>query len=148
VENKLETKVEEKFEQAERSYQRAVMEHEEELAFAQSIPESLQEIDWWILHRNHADNADWYMETNIVDNEKGAELRRQLGLLGAVNFREVYKGHSEAWKCHCYLRIGEETVLVCIDGGATPPACRIEATTEMQEIITYKAICENTGEEI
>ena len=44
--------------------------------------------------------------------------------------------------------MGDILLVIKVDGGSMPPNCRIEETKELKEIITYKAICPETGEEL
>ena len=44
--------------------------------------------------------------------------------------------------------VGNIELSVKVDGGSQPVNCTVEAITEMKEVTTYKATCEETGEDV
>jgi len=110
------------------------------------LPDFITSIDWYVFRKQYKN--EWYLETFIVGEETGDELVKLLKLWGVFRMKPHYKAFNNTWCFECSAMIGDIELTIKIDGGSKPPNCTIEETKEMKEVITYKAICPETGEEL
>jgi len=109
------------------------------------LTEYLLEIDWYKFEKQ--EENEWYLETYGLGEKEADKLILQLKLEGIYGLKSTFR-RTNTWYYTGSLRIGDDVFTIMVDGGSTPPACRIEETNEFKEVITYKAICEETGEEV
>ena len=109
------------------------------------LPEYLLEVDWYQLKRR--EENEYYMETYCLMEKEADKLIHQLKLDGIYGLKSTFR-RNNSWSYTGSFRVGDDVFTIMIDGGSKPPACRIEETKEFKEVITYKAICEETGEEV
>ena len=111
------------------------------------LPEELLNTEWWSFFKQ--EDKKWYMETmGIRDPDEADKLIKVLRLMGVYGIKSSHDKFSNTWFYKGTFQVGEDTITIKVDGGSQPPACRIEKIVEMKKVTTYKAICEDTEEEL
>ena len=131
---------------AHKAHKEAIQRRIEGTGLVNQLPDFITSIGWWAFQKREDDK--WYLETNLIDDDKGDELVRQLKLWGVFGMKSHYQSFNNKWYFDCSVMIGNIELTIKVDGGSMPPNCRIEEIKEMKEVITYKAICPETGEEL
>ena len=143
---KLEEKAKADLEGAKRYLERA----KENLVIASELssllPHEILNIDWYIIRKNDTDK--YYLETGILDNKIADKYIKILKLVGVQQITSRFKSYQNKWYYKGIMAVNGKEVEIMIDGGSKPPACRIEEQKEWKEVITYKAICKETEEEV
>lgn len=143
--NALLEKVECDYKNAQEELKRTVLVCRQAKKLIPLIPEVILRQPYYIFRQTEP--GKWYLETLCLDEEKANALVKQLKLAGVYGFRSKFAG-SKRWHYTGSFMAGNDEIVVMVDGGSKPPLCRIEETKEWKEIITYKAICEETEEEV
>lgn len=112
---------------------------------ATQLPDFLTSINWYTF-RQDGENQ-FYLETWVLEEDEGDILRNGLKHFGAYGMTPKFNSTNH-WCYSCTIMVGENEVKIVVDGGSKPPECRIEEFRETREVITYKAICPETGEEL
>jgi len=110
------------------------------------LPSILLEQEWYTFYQEETNK--WYMETWRMDASDADEVVKQLKIAGVCNIKARFRHFDQSWEYTGSFMAGNDEIVVKIDGGNKPLNCRIEETREVKEVITYKAICEETEEEI
>jgi len=110
------------------------------------LPGLLLEQRWYTFHQLGVNK--WYMETWDINASDADKIIEQLKIAGVHSIKARFKPWSQSWEYAGYFMAGNDEITIKIDGGNKPPNCRIEETREVKEVITYKAICNETEEEI
>lgn len=110
------------------------------------LPKSVLNQNWYVFRRDG--NHQWYMETWGMKPGEADALVTQLKILGVCSIKSHFNQYNQSWCYEGSFLSGEDTMTVRVDGGSKPSACRVEEIKEVKEVITYKAICEETGEEV
>ena len=105
----------------------------------------LLEVNWYRFEKQ--EKNEWYLETYGLEEEEADKLIHQLKIDGIYGLKSTFR-RSNSWYYKGSFRVGDDVFTIMIDGGSKPPACRIEETKEFKAVITYKAVCEETGEEV
>lgn len=139
-------------EKVEKDCRRARKELKEVLLIRQQVreiiplmPEAILNQQWYVFRQTEANK--WYMETWCLEEEEADTFIKQLKLAGVYGFHSKFKD-SNRWHYTGSFAIDGHEFTVKVDGGSQPPHCRIVETREMKEVVTYKAICEETEEEV
>lgn len=109
------------------------------------MPKVLLDQSWYIFRCTEP--GKWYMETMCMGEESADEFIRQLRLAGVYGFTSKFVS-SNRWYYVGSFAAGGDIVTIRVDGGSKPPACRVEKCVEMREVVTYKAFCGDTEEEV
>jgi len=144
--NTLIRKMDKAVAEAYKTHKEAIATRKEGTAIAEQLPGFITSIDWYSLRK--LNEKKWYLETWCLDAKIGDDLIRQLKIWGAVGMKSKYHPLTNAWEFKCSAMVEDIELTIKIDGGSKPPNCRIEESKEMKEVITYKAICEETGDEV
>ena len=144
--NKLEVMLNEKVERYVRYLEEALIKRKESKEIINLLPKELWKWDWYCLEKR-AENK-WYLETIVLEREKADNLILELKLMGICGLKSQYKHFNNSWAYSGSMMLGDIEVEIKVDGGSLPPRCRIEEVSELKSVISYKAICEETGEEV
>ena len=109
------------------------------------MPDSLPDMNLYLFKK--LEDKMWYLETWDLSDEVADELIEQLKVMGIYGIHSKFKGGT-SWEYKGSFMAGDIEIVIKVDGGSKPPNCRIEETREWKEIITTKAICEETEEEL
>ena len=147
-----ETKINTLLEKVEQDYRRALDVYKEARRFRIKSKEIISQLpDFITEHRWYSfkeDGDGFYLETYVLDEPEADDIIKKLKLSGIFGLKPTFKTSSGGWYYKGSLMIGEFEVTIMVDGGSSPPNCRIEETKETREVTTYKAICPETGEEL
>ena len=111
------------------------------------LPQSVLDTEWWCFR--HEGDHKWYMETRtIAEPNEADKLVRELKLAGVYAIKSHHNQYSDRWVYEGKFLMGDDIVTIRVDGGSKPPTCHVEKVVEVKEVITYKAICEETGDEL
>jgi len=130
---------------AREALQKALSNYEQAKEFCNLLPEVITGHDWYFFRQDEP--GKWYMETWCLDEEKADTFIKELKIVGVYGFHSKFI-NSNCWHYTGSFVIGDNEFTVKVDGGSKPPLCRIEETKEWKEVISYKAICDETGEEV
>lgn len=143
---KLEQKLDKVYAESLKRHKLIVAARKEAKPIIEQMPDKLANRDWWQFKK--LDEDKWHLETFGLSEQEADELIKELKIVGVYGIKSTYKRYSNAWAYKGSITLGGIEVEIEVDGGSTPPNCRIEETREMKEVITYKAICEETEEEL
>ncbi len=129
-----------------KEYREILARRKEALPIIKQMPSELANMDWWLFRKLEDDK--WYLDSWYVSVEKGDAMIKQLKLIGIHGLKSTYRTSINRWEYKGSLKVGDTIVDIRIDGGSKPPNCRIEETKEWKEVTTYKAICDETEEEV
>ena len=122
---------------------RAVQEAEAALTIVDQLPEAIQQLD------GEADTG-WYGEklrlTFWHQFNPNVDLLRVLKMAGVQGLVPKMGYAPEYWNANGEFILDGGKVAVCITGLPKPETCRIEEYTET--VTKYRAICNETGEEV
>ncbi len=116
--------------------------------------EKVNKLPQEILDLNDCVYVDWqsWSETLylIFQNKETVKQLRMAGVVGLkTEFYGQGSGDETKWRwVNGELVVGETYYKFDVSSADKPPKCRIEAITETKEVTTYKAICEETEEEV
>ena len=143
--NRLTEKAERACTEAKRQLVNAVEGLEWAKELSSILAEYLLEVDWYRFEKQ--EKNEWYLETHGLEEREADKLIHQLKIDGIYGLKSTFR-RSNSWYYKGSFRVGDDVFTIMIDGGSKPPACRIEETKEFKAVITYKAVCEETGEEV
>ena len=129
-----------------KEYRTILARRKEALPIIKQMPAELANMDWW-LFRKQGDGV-WFLDSWFLGEKEADAMIHQLKLLGIHGLKSTYRNNINKWEYRGSIRIENTIIKIRVDGGSKPPNCRIEETREMKEVITYKAICEETEEEV
>ena len=132
--------------QRRKEYLGAKLMRTEVVELSKQLPDFITSIDWYICTKR--EEKKWYLETLIVAEDEGDTLVRELKIWGAYGMKSHYKAFNNSWYFDCSAMVGDTEIIIKVDGGSKPPNCTIEEIKEVKEVITYKAVCAETGEEL
>ena len=114
---------------------------ERAVVLVDSLPTELQALE------GSADTgSDKYLSVTFHQyNNQGVDLVKVCKMAG-VQGLVTKMWNPNDWYAHGEMAMGDVTVKVSINGLPNPPTCIIEPYTET--VTKYRAICEQTGEEI
>ena len=130
-----------------KDYRDILARRKEAIPIIKQMPPELANIDWWTFLK--LDENKWFLDTWCLGNVKEADsIIKQLKIIGIHGLKSAYRNFNNSWTYHGSNQIGAITIDIRVDGGSKPQNCRIEEHKEMKEVITFKAICEETEEEV
>ena len=129
-----------------KDYREILTRRKEAIPIIELMPTELANMDWWLFRKQ--DGGDWFLDSWYLDEKVADAMIKQLKIIGMQGLKSAYRNFNNTWTYRGSIQIGDITVSVRIDGGSKPPNCRIEETREWKEVSTYKAICEETEEEV
>lgn len=128
------------------SSERHIKAAKENLVFIEQLPDFIKEIDEWYYLYKYSNK--WSLETYGLDKEKATKILNAFKLNGLMNVKSRFENYNGRWKYTGEIMINDNLLEVVIDGGEKPASCRVEEIRETKEVITYKAYCRETGEEL
>ena len=143
--NSLLEKVEKDCREARKKLEEVLLIRQQAREIIPLMPEAILNQQWYAFYQTEVNK--WYMETWGLEEEKADTFIKQLKLAGVYGFHSKFAA-SKRWHYTGSFAIDSHEFTVKVDGGSKPPLCRIEETKEWKEVISYKAICEETGEEV
>lgn len=145
--NTLIRKMDKDVAEARKDYNKRLATRKEGTEIAKQLPGFITSIGWYAFRKEA--KGEWYLETWSTSDEEGDKLIRQLKIWGMQKLKSKFAGGlSNRWQFEGVIMVGDIELTIRIDGGSKPPNCTIEEIKEFKEVITYKAICEETGEEV
>ncbi len=132
-----------------KSYKESKASREEGRVLATQLPEFITTIHCWVFRKRG--EKEWYLETGFLDAGKADNLVRELKIWGAHRMKSHYSRfgtNSHNWSFDCCVLVGDVEIVIKVDGGSQPLNCTIREVKEMKEVVTYEAICEETGESV
>lgn len=109
------------------------------------IPEQIRDATEWHSIKKGKDNQ-WELETGWLSPNEGDKLAMQLKTLGVQNMRTHLLSIINHWQWKGVFSANGVDFVVKIDGGNKPPLCTVKE--EQVTWTQYKAVCEQTGQEI
>ncbi len=135
-----------KYTEAVKTHKTLVAEHKKGEDLIKQMPRELLDINWYDFRQ--LEPGKWYLETWGMPGAEGDDFIKELKMMGVHGIKSTYRAFANSWEYKGLFAVDGVEIVVKIDGGSKPPNCRIEETREMTEVITYKAICEETEEEV
>ena len=132
-------------ERAQNDLVKATLAYNEAKRIVPFMPKVLFNQSWYIFHR--IGPGEWYLETACMTEDSADKLIRQLKLSGVYGITSKLTT-SNRWHYTGSFVAGGDVVTIKVDGGSKPPACRVVRCVEKREVVVYKAICEETEEEV
>ncbi len=130
-----------------KDYRGILARRKEAIPIIRQMPPALANIAWFTFLK--LSDHTWFLDTWVLSDTKEADaIIKELKIIGIHGLKSAYRNFSNSWTYNGSIQIGAITINIRVDGGSKPPNCRIEETLEMKEVITYKAICEDTEEEV
>ena len=143
--NALLEKAEGDYRKAQEELERALLIYQQTKEIIPLMPEEILSQRWYAFRQTEPDK--WYLETWCLEETEADMFIKQLKLAGVYGFHSKF-ATSNRWHYTGSFAIDSHEFTIKVDGGSKPPLCRIEETKEWKEVISYKAICEETGEEV
>ncbi len=142
----LEQKLKEEYADSLKSHKLIVAKRKEGKEIIKHLPEGFADMRWYAFRK--LEEGKWYLETWGMEKEEADEFIKELTLLGIYGLKSTYRRFNNSWEYRGSFGVNGVELVGKIDGGSKPQNCRIEENREMKEVITYKAICEETEEEV
>jgi len=142
----LEEKLNQEYIESLKRHKLIVAKRKEGKELIRHLPEGFADMRWYSFQK--LEDNKWYLETWGMKAEEADEFIKQLKIMGIYGVKSKYRSFDNSWQYTGSFGINGVELVVKIDGGSKPQNCRIEETREMKEVITYKAICEDTEEEV
>ena len=143
---KLDEKLNKEYTESLERHKRMVVKRKEGKEIIKQLPEGFADMRWYAFSK--LEDGKWYLETWGIEEKEADEFIKQLKLMGIYGLKSIYRAYNNDWQYTGSFAVDGVEIVIKIDGGSKPPNCRIEETKEMKEVITYKAICEETEEEV
>ena len=144
--NSLIALAESKFKEAQKAFNKAALSLDKAREIAPLLPDIILEQSWYLFRET--ETKKWYMETWFLKEDEADALIKQLKIAGVYGIKAKFNSYNKGWTYTGNFIVGEDEIEVKVDGGSKPPQCRIEEIKEFKEVTTYKAICDETGEEV
>jgi len=143
---KLDQKLNEEYADSLKRHKLMVAKRKEGKEIIKHLPEGFADMRWYSFQK--LEDKQWCLETWGMNEKEADEFILKLKLLGIYGLKSTYRSFNNSWVYKGVFGINGVELVIKIDGGSKPQNCRIEETKEVKEVITYKAICEETEEEV
>jgi len=143
---KLEEKLNGEYAESLKRHKLMVTKHKEGKELIQHLPQGFADMRWYSFQK--LEDNKWYLETWGMPEVEADEFIKEIKLLGIHGLKSTYRSFNNSWEYRGSFGINGVELVIKVDGGSKPQNCRIEEHKELKEVITYKAICEETGEEV
>ena len=131
-----------------KDYREIMARRKEAVPIIKQMPPDLANMEWWLFKKQEGEDNVWFLDSWYLGEEEADAIIDQLKLMGIHGLKSTYRNSINRWEYKGSIKVGDTIINIRVDGGSKPPNCRIEETRDMKEVITYKAICEETEGEV
>jgi len=143
---KLEEKLNGEYAESLKSHKLMVAKRKEGKKIIKQLPEGFADMRWYAFQK--LEDNKWYLETWGMEEKEADEFIKKIKVMGIYGLKSSYRAYNNSWQYTGSFAVDGIEIVIKIDGGSKPPNCRVEEHKEFKEVITYKAICEETEEEL